>query len=329
MRILIVHNSEIPVKLYGGIERVIWGLGKELYKLGHDVTFLVRKGSKCDFAKVLILDEKKTVAGQITKDYDVVHFNFIPDKVESLEIPYLITMHGNSNDLNNLDKNTVFISKNHADRYLAKCFVYNGLDWDDYPKPDLNKKRSYFHFLGKAAWRVKNVQGAIDIINKTKSEQLRVLGGVRFNFSMGIRFTFSQKIQFYGMVGGVKKFDLISGSKGLIFPVRWHEPFGLAIIESLYLGCPIFATPYGSIPELVTEEFGYLSNQKDKLAFEIMNAENYSKKQCHEYARDEFNSRKMTLGYLKLYEKVISGESLNLESPRLKEIQESKWLEWN
>ena len=35
--------------------------------------------------------------------------------------------------------------------------------------------------------------------------------------------------------------------------MRWHEPFGIALIEALYFGCPVFGTPYGSLPEIVEE----------------------------------------------------------------------------
>ena len=277
MRILIVHNSQIPVNLYGGIERVIWGLGKELVRLGHNLTFLVRKGSFCNFASVIPIDVNKQIIDQIPKDFDVVHFNFLPDNIETLEIPYIITMHGNTNLQESLNPNTVFISKNHAQRYNAECFVYNGLDWDEYIKPDFNITRSYFHFLGKAAWRVKNVQGAIDVINQTRNEKLKVIGGVRFNFNMGVRLTFSPRIHFHGMLGGEKKCNLINGSKGLVFPVKWHEPFGLAIIESLYYGCPVFGTPYGSLPELIASDFGYLSNKKKELVEAILNSNSFSK----------------------------------------------------
>jgi len=54
-----VNTGLIPVKLYGGTERVIYSLGKELVKLGHDVTYLVKEGSYCNFAKVLFIDTKK------------------------------------------------------------------------------------------------------------------------------------------------------------------------------------------------------------------------------------------------------------------------------
>lgn len=328
MRILIVKVGVIPVQLYGGTERVIWALGKELVKLGHDVTFLVKRGSYSDFASVIHIDENKPILEQITNDYDVIHFNFKIKGVEKLNIPYIITIHGNFNNLNELDNNTVFVSKNHALRYNSDSYVYNGLDWSEYSFPTLKNKRNYFHFLGNAAWRVKNVSGAIHVIKKTKSEKLNVLGGVRFNIKMGIRFTFSPRISFAGMVGGKKKHNLLNGSKGLIFPVKWHEPFGLAIIESLYYGCPVFGTPYGSLPELIIEDVGYLSNNSDELAEAILNVDSYSRKRCHEYVMEEFNSKKMALEYLKKYEKVILGNRLNVNPPKLLQLQEQKWLDW-
>ena len=62
---------------------------------------------------------------------------------------------------------------------------------------------------------------------------------------------------FLGQVDDITKKYVIERSQGLIFPVKWHEPFGLAVTESLYLGAPVFATPYGSLPELVNEEVDF------------------------------------------------------------------------
>ncbi len=224
MNILIVDSGIIPAKKYGGTERVIWYLGKELVRMGHKVTFLVQKGSVCDFTNVLFLDPKKKLSKQIPASTDIVHFNFVPE--EPIEKPYIITIHGNGNDFRKFDLNTVFVSKDHASRFGSESFIHNGLDWDDYGKPDLDSKREYFHFLGKAAWRVKNVQGAIDVITSTKREELMVLGGRRLNLKMGFRFTLSPRVHFCGMVGGEEKNTLLRKSKGLILPVRWHEPLG-------------------------------------------------------------------------------------------------------
>ena len=328
MRILIVNGSIIPVQLYGGTERVIWGLGKALNQLGHEITYLVGKGSTCDFGSIIEIDTDRPILNQIPKEFDVVHFNFTPEGIDNFELPYIITIHGNAGIDFNFDINSVFVSKNHAERYDSQSYVYNGLDWDEYSKPDLSLKRDFFHFLGKAAWRVKNVQGAIDVIKIIPNEKLYVLGGSRFNFSMGLRFTFSPKVRFFGMIGGQKKDRLINRSKGLVFPIKWHEPFGLAIIESLFYGCPVFATPYGSLPELVAPEVGFLSNNRKDLSQALLSWNDYSQKNCHEYARDCFNANLMAKNYLLKYEQVIQGKKLNTTKPKPKIINDSKFLDW-
>jgi len=326
MNILIVCTGVIPARKYGGTERVIWYLGKELSKLGHKVTFLVSKGSSCDFATVLFYDHDRKLSEQIPSTIDVVHLNFMP--TELIQKPYIVTIHGNCNDFREFDLNTVFVSKNHAARFGSDSFVYNGLDWDDYGNPDLLRKRNKFHFLGKAAWSVKNVAGAINVIKATKNEELMVLGGHRLNLKMGFRFTLSSRIQFYGMVGGGEKKSLLEKSKGLIFPVRWHEPFGLALIESLYFGCPVFGTPYGSLPEIVNSDVGFLSNVVDELVSEIENVDRFSRMQCHNYALELFNSKRMAGLYLEKYLKVLNGGNLNTRPPKLIERQTEKLLEW-
>ena len=327
MHILIVHDQKIPVAGYGGTERVIWGLAKSLKELGHQITFLVPQGSTCPFASVLIWNPHLSFNEQIPESVDVVHFNQAP--FEKIKKPYVVTIHGNFGGEIKLNINSIFVSKNHANRYGSDSFVHNGLDWSDYGKPNLSQSRSHFHFLGKAAWRVKNVQGAINTILQSPNERLAVLGGTRLNLKMGFRMTWSPHIQFYGIVGGQQKLDLLSQSKGLVFPVRWHEPFGLAITESLYFGCPIFATPYGSLPELVTPEFGFLSDQQDDMAEAISHASVYNKHDCHSYARDLFDALSMAKKYLKAYESVLNGECLNKQEPQLLDKQTPKFLPWN
>ena len=326
MNILIVNNSILPVTKYGGTERVIWCLGKELGRLNHKVYYLVKPGSTCDFATVLNLNDSKTIAEQIPDFIDVVHFNF-PIQ-ETILQPHLTTLHGNAGFNEMLDQNTVFVSKNHATRFGAEAYVYNGLDWNEYGKPHLNNNRSYFHFLGKAGLRNKNVRGAIRVVLKTKTESLKVLGGNRLNVRMGFRFTISPRISFVGMVGGNRKIKMLENSKGLIFPVIWNEPFGLSIIESLYMGCPVFGTPYGSLPELITEEAGFLSSDSTILAEKLKHIDDFDRSYCHQYASDVFNSKKMAEEYLKKYEMVLNKQPLNTSIPTLKERVVERFLPW-
>jgi len=326
MKILIVFDGVIPAPMYGGTQRVIWGLGKELVLLGHKVTYLVNKGSECGFAEVRAINYDKPLVDQIGNEFDIVHFNFTPPFLERMKCPYVITMHGNVNDKRVFDFNTIFVSQNHASRYGSESFVYNGLDWNEYVKPDLNKKREYFHFLGNAAWRVKNVKGAIDIVKNTPEEKIKVLGGVRFNFKMGLRLTFSTRARFYKNVNDFEKGLLLNKSKGMIFPVLWNEPFGLAIIESLFYGCPVFGTPYGSLSEIVTNEFGFLSAVSSEISDRLKFAGDYSSKLCNEYAVNQYNSLKMAKEYISKYEAVLSGTSLNKRQPVLINVQKDKFL---
>jgi len=324
MHILIVNNTSIPVQQYGGTERVIWWLGKELVKRGHQVSYLVGPGSYCDFATgVYELNHGIPFNQQIPSGVDVVHLNCKVN--ETPHLPYIFTLHGNTNDQNPLDINTVFVSKNHASRYGSVSYVHNGIDPDDYGDPGLDQKRNYFHFLGDAAWRVKNVRGAIKIAQQAKIK-FRVIGGKRFNFNQGIRLTFDPRIQFEGLIGGVAKNNLLKGSKGLIFPVLWNEPFGLSIVESLYFGCPVFGTPYGSLKEIIQPNVGVTSNSLSKLVDAVQKAEDFDPKFCHDYVMENFTSTQMTANYLKKYETVLSGQHLNDTAPILTKIQTEKFL---
>ncbi|RQO81662.1 glycosyltransferase [Acidovorax sp. FJL06] len=311
MHILLVNNSPIPVYGYGGTERVIWDLGKTLVQQGHRVSYLVPEGSTCDFGQVLPIRPDAPWEGQIPADVDITHFQFNPRT--ELAKPYLVTEHGNARKPKPLPRNTVFLSRDHAARYGSSEFVYNGLDWSGYGPVDFSRPRPHYHFLGKAAWGVKNVRGAIKVAQLAGVE-LDVLGGNRINFKRGFRWTLSRKIHFHGMVGGTQKTGLLNASRGLIFPVRWHEPFGLAVIESLYFGCPVFSTPYGALPELVPVHCGVLSAEAGVLA-EAVQGNHFDPRACHQHVVEHFGAERMARNYLRMYERVLAGETLNAQAP--------------
>ena len=317
MHILICNHSPVPVFAYGGTERVIWDLAKGLVSKGHQVSFLVPDNSHCPFARILPLNPRKPLKDQIPDDVDLVHFHFNPGPAFECNKPWLMTQHGNSIPDEFLPTNTVFVSANHAQRHGAQCHVYNGLDWTAYSPVDLRAERRHFHFLGKAAWRVKNVQGAIDVA-KQAHVPLVVMGGKRLNVKRGFRFTWSRNITFLGMVGGDIKFSTLQHSKGLVFPVRWHEPFGLAVIESLYFGSPVFCTPYGALPEIVSSECGFLSDGLTELSDAVQHMQ-FDPRACHQRAVALFNAELMTNRYLAVYERIMSQELLNNAQPMMQE----------
>ncbi len=326
MNITIYYKGKIPTKYYGGTARDIWYLGKELKKLGNKITYLVDKDSFCPFADVIYIDNNKKINDQIPIDTDII--NLHSEINEELNKPYLLTVHGNTYNPNKIFPiNTNFVSLSHATRHGAEAFVYNGMDWSDYPQVDFSQNRNGYHFLAKAAWRLKNLKAAIKIARSNK-KNLEVMGGNRINLSMGFRITLDPHIHFHGMVDDNYKAKIMNKSEALLFPVLWHEPMGLAIIESLYYGCPVIATPYGSLPEIVSEDYGFLSNRLSDLIYAAAHLEHYDRIHCHQYARDTFNSQKMAEKYLFYYNKILNGENINKQKPRLINSETKKFLDF-
>ena len=306
MNILIVHDNVIPATLYGGVERVIWWLGKELCRRGHIVTYLVPPGSSCPFAKVLVYDPQKPLNEQIPNDVDLVHLNF--QTKEQLKKPYLITHQANFHPDEKFNINTVFVSRNHAERNKSECFVYNGIDIEDYGPVDFNAQRRHLLFLGYAKRPEKNLKDCLYIARKTNN--ILAIAGRKSRW-----FRWRPWALYKGFVGGEEKNRIIQGSKALLFPVRWHEPFGIAITESLYFGCPVFGSTYGSLPELIHPDLGVVSLHRKVLIQAVKDLPRFSRKRCHEYVCDQLTSKHMTDNYIKLYQKVLSGQTVNPVPP--------------
>lgn len=306
----------LPVVRYGGTQRVVWDLARALSELGHAVTLLAAPGTRCPFAAhVLNPDPARPLEEQIPEFIDLVHFQNRNGPSIACPKPYVNTVHGNAKPRTIFDRNTIFVSRNMATRHHAEAYVHNGTDWSRGPTISLDQPREYYHFLGKGSWRVKNLRGAMRIIRDTPCETLHVLGAKRFDFRH-FSFHFSPRIRFHGMVDDLTKATVMMRSKGLLFPVLWNEPFGLAITESLYCGCPVFGTPYGSLPELVPPELGYLSESLDDLRAHLHDFDSPAiRRHCHEYAAESFSAQVMAKAYLRYYERVLSGHPCNPTHP--------------
>lgn len=324
MKIGLHIDRQLPVNRYGGTERVVWSLAKALHRAGHDVTLLAGKGTTADFARVVELNPREPLRLQLPEDLDIIHFqNAVPFYAETSagdsktpeivgrerNIPYVVTIHGNIPDNRLPDPNAIFVSANHAARHGGTAYVHNGLDWDSYPVFRHGQTRKDLFFLGKAAWKVKNLRGAIKIA-RMAGERLHVLGGHRLNLKMGFRFTTDPHVRFHGMADNNLKGYVANRSRGLVFPVIWDEPFGLAIVESMYFGAPVFGSARGSLPELVIPSTGVLSDNPEELAYAIRDLA-WDELLIHGYAAETFNADMMARKYLTYYEQRLNSGRLN------------------
>ncbi|TIT25566.1 MAG: glycosyltransferase family 4 protein, partial [Mesorhizobium sp.] len=50
-----------------------------------------------------------------------------------------------------------------------------------------------------------------------------------------------------------EKADFLGKAAGLLFPIDWPEPFGLAPIEAMACGTPSIAWNRGALPEIIDQ----------------------------------------------------------------------------
>lgn len=296
MKIALVHNAKFPVQGYGGTERLVWWLAKGLHEKGVEVLLSCDPTSECPYARVVPFNENEPAR----LESDLVHYFNTPPAIP--DFPHLVTIGGNGKVGEKYSINTVFVSQNHAYRHGASAFVYNGIDPDEYQfQPNRDK---YLVFLAKASWAVKNVRGAIKIAKKSHRE-LHILGGSKMFFN-GWRGVFWE-----GVIDGEAKARWLSKSAGLLFPVLWHEPFGIAVVEALVSGAPVLATPFGSLPELINSQVGKICLSQNEMVGAVDHLAGFSPSNCRDWALSKFHYRQMAEKYISYYEIVLNGKTLN------------------
>ncbi len=312
MHVCIHHHTALPIKTYGGVERLVFWHMKELIKFGHKVTFIGPAESQVtEYGIQHIPWSKKDNWQQLVPDNtDVIH-QFFNDDIK-LDIPYLINIGGNGFPGEKFDLNTVFVSKSHARNHGSTSYVNNCLDMEEYPaiyKEKEIKNIKNLLFLAKASWRVKNLKQSVKIARQT-NKHLHICGG-------GSKlFGWHPLIHNHGMVGGQHKLDLMRECDALLFAVRWHEPFGLAIIEAMTQGLPVFGSSFGSLPDLIVEGTGRTFYSHEEI-IEYFNTTKdiYDREYIRNYALKNFSMENFTNDFLEKYKIVMSGEKLNKVAP--------------
>jgi hypothetical protein len=310
MHIVLYKRGRIPIppRHYGGAERFIYWLGKTLVELGHRVTLIANERSQVPGAELLALDERERNPHAWTRlipaTADIVHlWDYTP-----VNKPYLFSVGGNGQVGEQFPVNTVFVSRRHAALHGSRHFVYSGVIPGDYRCSAL--REDYAVFLAKARWKVKNLRGAITVARRAGLE-LRVIGSRNWPLNLQRLLPPIRGVRYCGSITDEEKQELLSRARCLIFPVRWHEPFGLAVTEALASGAYVAATPYGSLPEIVTPETGVLSANADELADAVRNPRRFNPQTCRErVVRGGFTALDSARSYLAYYERVLTRGSL-------------------
>lgn len=112
-------------------------------------------------------------------------------------------------------------------------------------------------------------------------------------------------VRWVGTVAGQERDDLLASARASLFPLRWEEPGGTAVVESLALGTPVLATARGCLPELIEHgRTGLLTTDEEELADLVLSAELLDPDECRRVAAQRFTPAVMAERYVELYERV-------------------------
>ena len=76
------------------------------------------------------------------------------------------------------------------------------------------------------------------------------------------------------------------GARALLFPIRWDEPFGMVMLESMACGTPVLAFVEGAVPEVVEDGVtGFLCKDKDDMAKAVGRVGELRREDCRARSR--------------------------------------------
>lgn len=335
--------ERVPPKKYGGTERVIYNLTEELVKLGHEVTLFASGDSKTSARLVALYPKSirelglKDIYGlnipsmintgtayAMQEEFDVIHDHNphlgLPT-ANIAQVPVVMTWHGPFNDeiiqyFTALNR-TYLVSISESQRRGAPSLpfagtVYNGLAMDNYPFSGRHK--DYLLYVG----RIDLEKGTHTAIDLAAASGRRLVIAAKYDDRVPrIRWYFQHYIEprlrkhkklvrWVGEVGEAKRNELMKNASCMLHPITWLEPFGLTLIEAMACGCPVVAFNLGSMPEIIENgKTGFVVETFEQALDAIKMADKIDRRYCRRYALNNFNAKKMALGYEAVYRRII------------------------
>lgn len=307
----VVHVTpgwKLPVRGYGGSERVVFWLAKAQARAGLRVSILAAPGSHCPGVRVVPVRGARDLASRLPPDADVFHLHGVGE-VRSA-VPFLVTVQGNSPEELAYRPEKVYVSRDHARRAGAVAFVYNGVDPEEYVYCE--KKGDYFLFLARASRPVKGLDTALRLARRA-GIRLVVAGGTRWALRRtgGWLDSLRARVHFCGTVDGLRKARLLAEARALLFPIRWPEPFGIVVAEALVSGTPVVTVPLGAMPEIVAPDVGFLCESEDEMLEAIRRVDEVSPAACRRRALSLFTSELSAEKYRRYYERLLATGTLD------------------
>jgi len=340
MRIALIAPpwTPIPPPLYGGIELVVDQTARGLVAAGHDVTLFATGDSTCPVPLKWSLAQAEGMrigmavpelrhvihAYEELADHDVVHDHTMMGPFYSEHypgLPVVTTIHGPFNEelkdlYRHLGPRVPIICISHAQRRAAPevpvaRVIHHGLDASAFEFGDGagDEEGEYFVFLG----RMSPDKGAHRAIEVARKAGVRVLMAAKMRepwertyFDESVAPLLGPDAVYLGEVPHERKLELLAGARALLFPIRWNEPFGMVMLESMACGTPVIAFPEGAAPEVVEDgHTGFLCEDESEMVDALGRVGELQREDCRASVEGYFSTRRMVAEHVELYEELV------------------------
>ena len=269
------------------------------------------------------------------KNIDIIHNHCGYEALYFLDlqkIPFVTTLHGafykglkSPSGLNDKKRRTLQIFKNHPyvsisnqqrqgmpDLNYIKT-VYNGIEINDFPF--YKNHGRYLAFLGRITPN-KGLDIAIKVSQKVNLP-LKISGyidpGDRDYFQKNIvpLIKNNKNITLLGEFKSKKeKARFLGNALCLLFPIRWHEPYGIVMAEAMATGTPVIAFNKGSTREVIADKkTGFIVKNEQEMVQAIKNIYQIDRFECRKRVESNFTVDIMVDNYLKVYRNVLTNYS--------------------
>lgn len=202
--------------------------------------------------------------------------------------------------------------------------IYHGLRIEDYEFG--NNPSNHLIYFGRVL-EDKGTDAAIEVALEMgvpisiATSEVRANRNQEFYDTKIAPFIDGKKVKLIGYLAGAEKSDFIKNAKAFLFPLRWPEPFGLTMIESMACGTPVVAYNNGSVSEIVRDGVtGFIIEPEDSgveskwsikkkgkggLMEAIKRIGEIDRRNCRKHVEENFTTEKMVEGYERVYGEVL------------------------
>ena len=331
MRIALIAPPWLPIPApgYGGTETVIDHLARGLHDAGHSVLLVSHPQSRCPVDRVSVVPAEDTVqmgrgsielehvvgAYRLVDGCDVVHDHTLAGALFAASRPRLPVVATNHNRFDRTrvavysavgpNVGVVAISRSHAasTSLAMAAVVHHGIHVDDFPVGA--GSGGYAAVLSRLS-PDKGIDRAIAIARRA-GVPLRIAAKQReplerAYFDECIRPLLGDGVEYLGELTSDEKKVLLADSVALLNPIRWAEPFGMAMVEALACGTPVVSSSSGAAPEIVEHGVsGLLGDTDDELVAALGEVHRLDRHACRQRVVEHFSVERMVRGYVDAY----------------------------